>query len=92
MPNSRVEFAKDAEPDTRSYRVDFSKIHKALPEFKPKWTARLGAKQLYEAFKKIGVTVDEFEGPRYRRITHLENSIASGILDNTFRRREQERS
>jgi nucleoside-diphosphate-sugar epimerase len=90
VPNSRLEFAKDAEPDKRSYRVDFSKIHTVLPAFKPKWTARLGAKQLYEAFKKIGVTVDEFEGPRYRRITNLENSIASGILNNTLRRREQE--
>jgi nucleoside-diphosphate-sugar epimerase len=89
VPNSRVEFAKGAEPDTRSYKVDFSKIHNALPEFKPKWTARLGAKQLYEAFKKIGVTVDEFEGPRYRRITHIENRIKSGLLDNTLRRSKQ---
>jgi len=89
VPNSRVDFAKGAEPDTRSYRVDFSKIHNLLPEFKPKWTARLGAKQLYEAFKKIGVTVDEFEGPRYRRITHFENSIKSGLLDKTLRRSNQ---
>jgi len=86
VPNSRVEFAKDAEPDKRSYRVDFSKIHNTLTAFKPKWNARLGAKQLYDAFRKIGVTVDEFEGPRYRRITHLENSISSGLLDKTLRR------
>ncbi len=89
VPNSRVEFAKDAEPDKRSYRVDFSKIHNTLTEFKPKWNARLGAKQLYDAFKKIGVTVDEFEGPRYRRITHLENSLAAGVLDKTLRRNGQ---
>ena len=86
VPNSRVEFAKGAEPDKRSYRVDFSKIHNTLTAFKPKWNARLGAKQLYDAFRKIGVTVDEFEGSRYRRITHLENSINSGLLDKTLRR------
>jgi nucleoside-diphosphate-sugar epimerase len=86
VPNSCVEFAKDAEPDKRSYRVDFSKIHNTLTAFKPKWNARLGAKQLYDAFRKIGVTLDEFEGPRYRRITHLENSISSGLLDKTLRR------
>jgi nucleoside-diphosphate-sugar epimerase len=90
VPNARIEFAKDAEPDKRSYRVDFSKIDQTLTGFKPKWNARLGAKQLYEAFKKVGVTLDEFEGPRYRRITHLENSIASGLLGNTLRKREQE--
>ena len=90
VPNSRVEFAKDAEPDKRSYRVDFGKISKTLPAFKPKWNARLGAKQLYDAFRKIGVTVDEFEGPRYRRITHVENSLSSGRLDKTLRRSKQE--
>jgi nucleoside-diphosphate-sugar epimerase len=91
VPNARIEFAKDAEPDKRSYRVDFGKINQTLTEFKPKWNARLGAKQLYEAFRKVGVTIDEFEGSRYRRITHLENSIASGLLGNTLRRREQEK-
>lgn len=90
VPNSRIEFAKDAEPDKRSYKVDFTKISQILKRFKPQWNARLGAKQLYDAFKKVGVTVDEFEGPRYRRITHLENSIASGLLGNTLRRPEQE--
>jgi nucleoside-diphosphate-sugar epimerase len=86
VPNSRIEFARDAEPDKRSYKVDFSKISHTLKEFKPQWNARSGAKQLYDAFKKVGVTLDEFEGPRYRRITNLENSIASGVLDNTLRR------
>lgn len=90
VPNSRIEFAKDAEPDKRSYRVDFTKISQTLKEFKPQWNARLGAKQLYDAFQKVRVTIDEFEGPRYRRITHLEKSIASGILGSTLRRCEQE--
>jgi nucleoside-diphosphate-sugar epimerase len=90
VPNSRIEFAKDAEPDKRSYRVDFSKITRTLKEFKPQWNAPLGAKQLYDAFKKVGVTLDEFEGPRYRRITNLENSISSGALDNTLRRSKQD--
>lgn len=91
VPKSRIEFAKDAEPDKRSYKVDFTKINKTLKEFKPRWNAHLGAKQLYDAVKKVGVTIDEFEGPRYRRITNLENSIASGILDSSLRRLEQKK-
>jgi nucleoside-diphosphate-sugar epimerase len=90
VPNARIDFAKDAEPDKRSYRVDFSKIKQTLPKFTPRWSARLGAKQLYDAYKKVGVTLEEFEGPRYRRITHLENSISSGLLDKTLRRSKQE--
>jgi nucleoside-diphosphate-sugar epimerase len=85
VPNSKIEYAEGAEPDKRSYRVEFNKIATKLPEFKPEWNVRLGAKQLYEAYKKVGLLVEEFEGPRYRRITHLENSLRSGRLDNTLR-------
>jgi nucleoside-diphosphate-sugar epimerase len=91
VPNSQIRYAKDAEPDKRSYRVDFSKIASALPQFKPQWTARLGAKQLYEAFKRFGIALEDFEGPRYRRITHLENSVSNGNLDKTLRRRKIEK-
>jgi len=86
VPNSNIKYARDAEPDQRSYRVDFSKIAQTLHKFKPQWNARLGAKQLYEAYKKVGITLEEFEGPRYRRITHLENSVNTGRLDKTLRR------
>ena len=87
VPNSDIRYAKDAEPDKRSYRVDFSKIASSLPKFKPKWTASSGAEQLYTAFKKFGLALEDFEGPRYRRISHLENHIANGVLDKTLRRK-----
>jgi nucleoside-diphosphate-sugar epimerase len=86
VPSSEIKYAEGAEADKRSYRVEFRKIADALPDFKPKWTIPLGAKQLYEAYKKVGLLVEEFEGPRYRRITHLENSLRSGRIDNTLRR------
>lgn len=85
VPNSEIKYVEGAEPDERSYRVEFGKIAAALPEFKPQWTVPLGAKQLIEAYKKVGLLVEEFEGPRYRRITHLENSLKSGAVDSTLR-------
>jgi len=86
VPNSQIKYVEGAEADQRSYRVEFDKITNVLPEFKPEWTVPLGAKQLYEAYKKVGLLVEEFEGPRYRRITHLERSLQSGRVDNTLRR------
>jgi nucleoside-diphosphate-sugar epimerase len=86
VPNSQIKYVEGAEPDERSYRVEFNKINAILPEFKPKWTVLLGAKQLYEAYQKVGLLVEEFEGPRYRRITHLENSLRFGKFDNTLRK------
>jgi nucleoside-diphosphate-sugar epimerase len=86
VPGSQIKYVEGAEADKRSYRVEFNKIAEALPEFKPQWTVPMGAKQLYEAYKRVGLLVEEFEGPRYRRITHLENSLRSGRVDNTMRR------
>lgn len=87
VPDSEIRYARGAEPDKRSYRVDFSKIADMLPDYKPEWTAHLGAKQLYDAFKKFGLTREDFEGPRYKRIAHLEDSLNRGILDKDLRRR-----
>lgn len=85
VPDCRIEYAKDAGPDTRSYRVSFEKIARALPEFEPKWDARRGAKQLYDAYRTSNLTLDEFEGPRYQRIAHVKKLIADGIIDNELR-------
>lgn len=86
VPNSEIKYVEGAEPDERSYRVEFDKIAASLPEFKPQWTVPMGAKQLYEAYKKVGLLVEEFEGSRYRRITHLENSLKNGEVDSSLRR------
>ncbi len=89
VPGCRVEYAKDGGPDTRCYRVDFSKFGNAFPGFKPQWNARRGAIQLYEAIQRVGLQLEEFEGPRYKRISHLQQLISTGSLDATLRWREK---
>jgi nucleoside-diphosphate-sugar epimerase len=85
VPGCRLEFATDAGPDTRCYRVSFDKIARVLPDFKPQWDARKGAEQLYEAYRSSKLTLEEFEGPRYQRIGHIKKLIADGVLDNSLR-------
>jgi hypothetical protein len=85
VPNSRVEYAPDAGPDRRCYRVDSSKIARTLPLFRPKWDARQGAQELYEAYQRVGLTADEFEGARYRRVHHLKQLMADELVDGTLR-------
>lgn len=85
VPDCHLTIAPNAGPDKRNYRVDSSKILNTLPEFKPQWDARRGAKQLYEAYQKVGLTLNEFEGPRYKRITHIKNLVSDGRLDETLR-------
>jgi nucleoside-diphosphate-sugar epimerase len=85
VPGCTIEFADDAGPDKRSYRVNFEKIGRKLPAFKPQWDASMGAKQLYEAYCGSGLTLAEFEGPRYQRIAHIKMLLENRILDSKLR-------
>ncbi|HEY9348309.1 MAG TPA: NAD(P)-dependent oxidoreductase, partial [Inquilinus sp.] len=85
VPGCRVEIAADAGPDKRSYRVSFEKIARILPEFKPQWDVRKGAEQLYAAYRCSRLTHEEFEGPRYQRISHIQKLMAEGILNGDLR-------
>ena len=81
VPNCEVEYAEDAGPDPRSYRVNFDKIHQVFPEFKTKWTARKGVEQCYESYLRFGLAKDDYEGVRYMRIAHIKHLIESAKLD-----------
>jgi nucleoside-diphosphate-sugar epimerase len=85
VPGCRLEFAPDASPDTRSYRVNFDKIARVLPAFKPQYDARRGAEQLYAAYRHSNLTLEEFEGPRYQRISHIQKLISEGVLAEDLR-------
>jgi nucleoside-diphosphate-sugar epimerase len=85
VPGCRIEYAADSGPDKRSYRVTFDKIARLLPAFKPVWDARMGAEQLYRSYAKSGLTLEEFEGPRYQRIAHIESLIAGGLISSELR-------
>ncbi len=85
VPGCKIEYAQDASPDKRCYRVDCSKIQRVLPEFKPQWNARRGAEELYAAYQKVGITLEDFEGPRYQRIGHLKRLITTEQIDDTLR-------
>jgi nucleoside-diphosphate-sugar epimerase len=85
VPNCRIDYAPDAGPDKRCYRVNCDKIARCLHEFKPQWTARRGIEQLYEEYKKVGLTLEEFEGPKFMRIAHVKQLIDGGNLDEDLK-------
>ncbi|MDS4028146.1 MAG: SDR family oxidoreductase [Candidatus Contendobacter sp.] len=85
VPGCRVDFATDAGPDKRCYRVDCNKIARILHDFKPQWTARRGVEQLYQAYKTIGLKLEDFEGPKFMRIAHIKKLIGEGLLDENLR-------
>jgi nucleoside-diphosphate-sugar epimerase len=89
VPGCRIEYAPDAGPDTRCYRVDCNKIARTLHEFKPQWTARRGIEELYESYRQVGLTLDDFEGERFKRIAHVRKLVGDGLLDDELRWRAE---
>lgn len=85
VPGCEIDFAEDAGPDLRCYRVSCEKIANALPNFQPQWTAQKGAEELYNTYKKVGLQLEDFEGERYKRIAHIKLLIGDGKLDTNLR-------
>jgi dTDP-D-glucose 4,6-dehydratase len=85
VPGCTVEYSPNGGPDPRSYRVNFSKIKNALPGFQPKWNVRRGVQELYDACREASLTLEDFEGPHFKRITQIRKLLADGLLDSQLR-------
>ena len=84
MPGCRLEFGEGG-PDARDYRVDFSKLAARVPQFQPRWTVAQGVRELAQAFARVGLSRDAFEGPRYIRIRRLKQLLEADRLDAGLR-------
>lgn len=70
--------------DTRSYRVNFDKIHRELPGFACKNTPRDGARQLHQLFKRIEMQPETFQFRAFTRLKQLKYLQATGQIDGSF--------
>jgi nucleoside-diphosphate-sugar epimerase len=85
VPGTSVELAAGAGPDKRNYRVDCDRIARELPAFQPQWDARRGARELHDAYRRVGLTREAFEGPAYKRLAHIQRLQRDGRLDASLR-------
>ncbi len=88
VPGCSIEYAPNGGPDKRCYRVDCGKIRRVLPSFRPQWDVRKGAKQLYDAYCKAGLTFRDIEQGRYVRISQIRRLKEAGQLDSSLRRHD----
>jgi nucleoside-diphosphate-sugar epimerase len=85
ISGSRVIYADGAEPDIRTYRVDFSKLGASVPTFRPRWTVRGGIEQLARAYREHGLTAETFLGTRFIRLDRINERLREGTLDASLR-------
>ena len=74
--------AKD--PDQRSYRVSFDKMHRKLPGFCCDWDLTRGARQLRDLFERTGLTEEKFRFRAFTRLAQLKHLLATGQIDSDF--------
>lgn len=85
IPGCHIEYAPGGAPDKRCYRVNCEKIQKYLPNFRPQWTARKGAQELYDAYRAAGFTASDISSGRFFRIHNIRKLLEDGQLDSSLR-------
>jgi len=85
VPGCRVQYAPGGGPDKRCYRVSCEKIRRVLPNFRPQWTARRGAQELYDAYRACGLTREDLEDGRYVRMSQIQRLLDTRELESSLR-------
>jgi len=79
VPGSTLAITGESGADPRSYRVDFSAVRAALPDFTPRWTIEDGARELHRAYITHGLTREAFDR-RFTRLARISDRQAAGEL------------
>lgn len=85
VPGCVVEYAGGGGPDPRNYRVSFAKMSAALPQYQPRWSARLGAAEMYERLRAAHFTQADFDGRKFTRLRQFRRLLDDASVDASFR-------
>jgi nucleoside-diphosphate-sugar epimerase len=88
VPGARLECLGQPGADRRTYKANFDKIARLLPEFELRWSIEAGIAQLVDAFTRRGLTEADFTSPRFTRLAWLDRLIGSGEVDSELRLRQ----
>ena len=81
MPACEVSFG-NSDGDTRTYNVSFAKIEAKLPGFvHARYTVDDAITELLEAFKRLSLSDDQFQGRLYTRLLQIKHLQKSGRID-----------
>lgn len=80
VPGTEVSINTDAQPDKRSYRVDFSLFRQVAPNHQPLMSLDDTILELKEGLEAMSFSDANFRQSNYMRLRMLESHIASGAL------------
>jgi nucleoside-diphosphate-sugar epimerase len=84
VPGVSVSVNKNAPPDNRSYRVDFSLYERLAPEHQPRVDLLTAIAELREGLGAMGFNDPNFRNSNYMRLEVLKRLRQKGILDGNL--------
>jgi nucleoside-diphosphate-sugar epimerase len=81
LPDTEIHINPNAQPDNRSYKVDFSLFAKLAPGFTPQYSLEKTIKDLIEGLKESNFNDMDFRNSHLIRLKTLNNLINNKVLN-----------
>ena len=88
LPGTEVEISADASADSRSYRVDFGRMTREVPAYRPEWDVTTGIIEMAAFYRSAGLSLEQFTGGGLNRVTRLHELIAANAVGDDLRPRD----
>jgi nucleoside-diphosphate-sugar epimerase len=86
VPGTEVSIDAEAQPDRRSYRVNFSLFRRLAPHHQPRFGLDDAIRDLHEGLTNLGFADRHFRESRLMRLKVLDALHAAGRIDASLRR------
>jgi nucleoside-diphosphate-sugar epimerase len=80
IPNVEISINKNAQPDKRSYKVDFNLFRKVAPDYQPQYDLITTIKELKEGLESIRFQDEDYHNSNFMRIKVLMKLLKSGLI------------
>lgn len=81
LPEVKVSVNENAEPDKRSYRVNFDKFAAIAPDHQPQYDLNTSVKGLVDGLQGIGFSNADFRNSLLMRLNVIRNLLDTGQVD-----------
>jgi len=81
MPECEVTIDTENAVDSRSYKVNFDKIKRVLPNFEPKYDLKKGIEEIITAYKKYEMDTEKFNSRYFIRLKQIKYLMNNNKID-----------
>ena len=87
LPKVKVSINENAQPDKRSYKVDFGLFYKLAPCHQPAHTLENSIQGLIDGLTEINFQISNFRNSEFMRLNIINQLLKKGIIDEQLRLR-----